>query len=434
MRRVGRRAVLLGLALAAFLGMSGSAAASVFVVDTVTDEFDTSGTGTGCSLREAIEAASTDGVFGGCNQPPEGPDTIVLQSGATYDKTLVGSGSTEDGNATGDLDISGENLTIITLGPTGATIDNPGIGGSTYGRILQIGSGISVNISRVTIATGYSDGNRDGGGINNAGTLNLDHSLVYLNSTGNTLAAQGGGVYNSGTLHATNDTFFVNSATGSGGAIYNTGIAGLNNVTISSNLGDGVMPGDPTAAGGVGNAGTLTMSNSLIARNQQGSILFNPAQTAPDCSGAPTSLGYNLIGNPTGCGWTTVAGDQLPVPSPGLANAGAADNGGPTNTIALQPGSPAIDAGNPGAADGVSGHCASTDQRLVARPLGPRCDIGAFETANPTVAPPPPAPQGPAATPPAFDLQAALKKCKKKPTKQKRKHCRRRARHQAGLK
>jgi hypothetical protein len=51
-----------------------------------------------------------------------------------------------------------------------------------------------------------------------------------------------------------------------------------------------------------------------------------------------------------------------------------ADNGGPTKTIALQADSPAIDqviVNAPG--------CSGTDQRGVARPLGLRCDIGAFE-------------------------------------------------------
>jgi hypothetical protein len=113
---------------------------------------------------------------------------------------------------------------------------------------------------------------------------------------------------------------------------------------------------------------------------------------------------------------------------PGLTPTGVADNGGPSRTIALQPGSPAIDAGNPGPTDGLIGDCEPTDQRLVPRPVGSRCDIGAFETSNP---PAPPA--GPAQSSNGFNLKAALKKCKKKPTKQKRKRCRKRARQKAGL-
>ena len=49
-----------------------------------------------------------------------------------------------------------------------------------------------------------------------------------------------------------------------------------------------------------------------------------------------------------------------------------ADNGGPTLTFAVLPGSPAVDAGN-------SSGCPATDQRGVKRPQGSACDIGAFE-------------------------------------------------------
>jgi len=53
------------------------------------------------------------------------------------------------------------------------------------------------------------------------------------------------------------------------------------------------------------------------------------------------------------------------------------DNGGSTWTQALLPGSPAIDAGYPDRLNIYA--CATTDQRGVARPIGPYCDIGAFE-------------------------------------------------------
>jgi hypothetical protein len=53
-----------------------------------------------------------------------------------------------------------------------------------------------------------------------------------------------------------------------------------------------------------------------------------------------------------------------------------ADYGGPTPTMALLAGSPAIDA-----ADAAS--CPETDQRGIIRPFGAGCDIGAFESAPP---------------------------------------------------
>ena len=60
------------------------------------------------------------------------------------------------------------------------------------------------------------------------------------------------------------------------------------------------------------------------------------------------------------------------------------NNGGPTQTMALLPGSPAIDAGNPsGCTDGL-GHLLTTDQRgyPYRRPDSEEktgCDMGAFE-------------------------------------------------------
>src|SRR5690606_38171707 len=55
------------------------------------------------------------------------------------------------------------------------------------------------------------------------------------------------------------------------------------------------------------------------------------------------------------------------------------DNGGPTLTVALVPGSPAVDAVSPA-------ECPAVDQRDVSRPQGAACDVGALEL-QPGVAP-----------------------------------------------
>jgi hypothetical protein len=89
-----------------------------------------------------------------------------------------------------------------------------------------------------------------------------------------------------------------------------------------------------------------------------------------DCAGTlGEDQGYNLDGDDS-CGFTraTDITNTDPLLGP-LAN-----NGGPTQTMALLPGSPAIDKGGT-AANG----CLATDQRGVTRPQGPACDIGAFE-------------------------------------------------------
>ena len=82
------------------------------------------------------------------------------------------------------------------------------------------------------------------------------------------------------------------------------------------------------------------------------------------------STGHNLIGRTQGCAFHQVSSDKL---NTSAKLAALHDNGGPTQTMALQPGSPAIDAI-------LKSACPlDVDQRGVPRPQGPRCDIGAYE-------------------------------------------------------
>jgi hypothetical protein len=83
-----------------------------------------------------------------------------------------------------------------------------------------------------------------------------------------------------------------------------------------------------------------------------------------NCSGPHADEGGNLQYPGTDCEATIPSADPLLGP---LQN-----NVGPTETMALQPGSAAIDAA-------VDANCPATDQRGVVRPQGPHCDIGAFE-------------------------------------------------------
>jgi hypothetical protein len=116
---------------------------------------------------------------------------------------------------------------------------------------------------------------------------------------------------------------------------------------------------------GVLNGGIFYAQDSIFAGNGTN-----------DFSGVLTSEGYNLIQNMSGC---TIVGDQTgniygvdPLLGP------LADYGGPTPTMPLLAGSPAIDAG-------PATGCLPTDQRGRTRPYGPACDIGAFESSPPYV-------------------------------------------------
>jgi hypothetical protein len=128
-----------------------------------------------------------------------------------------------------------------------------------------------------------------------------------------------------------------------------------------------------------GDLSTLTVHNTIIAKQS--------GDAGKDCAlfgGAKlTSQGYNLE-TADDCAFHVAGKDQINV-NPQLG--ALAGNGGPTQTMALSAGTPAVDAADP--------NCdVPTDQRGVTRPQGPRCDIGAFElqvaAATPTALPSPP--------------------------------------------
>jgi hypothetical protein len=118
-----------------------------------------------------------------------------------------------------------------------------------------------------------------------------------------------------------------------------------------------------------------TLTNTIVANSSGGG----------DCEGSVNGASSsNLIEDPTNaCGLTNGVNGNLIGLDPRLDP--LADNGGATLTHALQPGSPALDAG-------ANASCPATDQRGLARPQGPNCDIGAVEGV-PTTMPPLPTSQ-----------------------------------------
>ena len=367
------------------LALPAGASGATINVSTGADELDGAPDAT-CSLREAIESANTNGAVGGCDPGGAGADTIVLDGGEVYSRTLTG--SNENLNATGDLDIIGEPVTIQVSGPGQTVI----AGDSTAAgdRVIE-NVAIGTVIDGVEIVGGQTPTSQGGGGIRNAGTLTLRNSAVIQN----TAASFGGGIANSDgdTLTATNVTIFNNQAGQTGGGIDTDSGSDivLNNVSIVGNsMADSLAQSDSGGgifAFGVGTA--VTLSNSIVEGNTETGMTPHPA----DCDAnfpTITSQGYNLIGTIVGCPFTPVTGD-LTETSAGLG--ALSDNGGGSRTLAFDSSSPAFNAGNDVLAPGSGGAaCAGTDQRGVTRPQEGRCDIGAFELDIPAAIPPTPIP------------------------------------------
>jgi hypothetical protein len=207
-----------------------------------------------------------------------------------------------------------------------------------------------------------------GGGIANliSGTMTVTNSTIDHNS-----AVDGGGIANGGTLTVANSTFASNSAEEYGGGIENGGTLTAINDTIAY---------DTVASRGSGGGlyvlrGMAALNNTIVAGNTQAGGPDDIAGTV-----SPSSAS-NLVGTGGAGGLTNGNGNQVAVANPGLA-AALADNGGPTQTIALLPGSPAVDRGsNLMAFDPWTNLPMNTDQRGTGFPRISHntVDIGAYE-------------------------------------------------------
>jgi CSLREA domain-containing protein len=319
-----------------------------------------------------------------------------------------GSTVTFAANVRGAIDLtSGEisinrNLTVNGPGANVLSVQRSAAPGTANFRIFNLALNATAALSGLTIANGNTPGQL-GGGIINSGTLTLTAVAVSGNS-----ALNGGGIYNdAGTLTLNASTISGNTVSssivaGSGGGIFNHGgMVSIATSTISGNSAQG--PGAGDSGGGImTNVGRVRILDSTISgntadsgggiRNVNGGIVqpsntiiaLNTSPNGPDVNGNVASLGYNLVGNGAGAIITPAqSSDQIGV-TPAQLNLGPLqDNGGPTRTHALLPGSYAIDKG------AVSGFDQRGFERPVDLPNIPNVfgsfggDIGAFEVQAP---------------------------------------------------
>ena len=349
-----------------------------------------------CTLRAAVEEANAittctpltinfivTGIINLATKLPflSHPNLTINGPGASQ---LTVRRSTVSG--TPDFNIFTITGTIVRV--AGLTISNGKLPNNNYGGGLDTSPGTTVTLESCVVS-GNSTVYFGGGLASIGGTLILNNCLISGNQAGNA-----GGVWMfGGNLTMSNTTISGNTTVGQdGGILFQSGATGsLTNSTISGNTagsfpgGLRIIDGDTVtltnctvtdnrsngAVGGiqvVGSLSALRLQNTIVANNVGPNFVNN--------SGTVTSLGNNLASD-SGGGLLIGAGDQINT-NPLLAPLG--NNGGPTPTHLLLPGSPAIDKGGAGV---------STDQRGLPRPFdipgvtnaanGNGSDIGAVE-------------------------------------------------------
>ena len=231
------------------------------------------------------------------------------------------------------------------------------VDGSVLEAVAQFGEG-ALRISRTTV----SGSDRTGVQV---GSDALPSRIVDSTISGNRTASDGAGIENLGPLVIRNSTIAGNRADGSGGGIMNDGPAAelrLNNVTVARNLADADNSLTGSGGGLFNDAlGSFEVGNSLIALNDQ------LGGDADSCAGAFASAGGNLRTDAVDCGGFGGPGDRVRA-NPRIGK--LRRNGGPTATVALKAGSPAIGLARKASAE-------KRDQRGLKRDADP--DSGAFE-------------------------------------------------------
>ena len=257
------------------------------------------------------------------------------------------------------------------------SLQNVAVNNNTHAGNSGMGGGIAVDSATSAIfdsihVSGNLASSAGGISISDTVTTNLSNSLI----ANNTAADGAGGLSLSGfagqTVNITNTTISGNvtntSFSTGGGILINSNspsyIINLTHTTITQNTADG-------AGGGIrySDNGTVNLQSSILAGNT------STTTANADCDGPIVSQDYNIIQDTDGCTITGTTTNNITAAS-ALLNP-LADNGGSTDTHALQALSPALDA-IPLTVNGC-GTSYVLDQRGVSRPQNGSCEIGAYE-------------------------------------------------------
>ncbi len=363
----------------------------------------TSNNGT-CTLREAIAAANGNSASGS-SAGECAAGTGVSSDSITFHNVSTVNLTSALPDITSDMVISGPGTAALTVQRSSGT----------FGLFTVTSAANDVTMEGFTIANGNTAPGNDGGGIINDGTLTLnlirlennsaqfgDGGAVYntgsLNMNQSTVtgsaADDGGGIANvdGGQLTVRSSTFENNDANDNGAAIFNRdSTLNVYNSTLSANTaaGDGgglytddgsinvvnstLYENSANNGGGIYNRATMSLRNTIVAGSTSGGDCRNVLTIATNLNNL---IEDGVLVASGGCSTTSQQRDPLLEP--------LADNGGPTETHALIPGSPAMDAGNLAACENEQ-TIDSVDQRGVARPQDgdadgdSQCDIGSFE-------------------------------------------------------
>ena len=411
MAAIASAAVL--LALAATAALAASARAATYKVGTLEDLTGTcqepaSGT---CSLRQLITYENS------IAETPNPPDTIDVpapEGVAYYDLangpltifksvSIVGAGArvvtifqeSSPANRVFFVEPNPRSKVVPTVTISGLSMafGHADEGNGYFGGDIR--NEATLTLSEDDITNGTAESGSGGGISNDGGTLTVTHSLVANNlSTDPDGGGDSGGIQNfgpnpvtdaAGKLTVTDSTIAGNSAALGGGifswcgdeegACSSNGTSNtttITNSTIANNEG-----GARSSEGGglLASEGTISVENSIVADNTVEDPLTEEFVPSNCGDSGISSLGHNLQ---SGADCAFVGTGDLKNIEPGFLSSGLQDNGGNTDTFALEATSPAVDAIPPGAPG-----CTATDQRDIARPQGTGCDIGAYELFQP---------------------------------------------------